>query len=115
MQAPCKFCGDPYEQRRSNHEFCSPDCRGRWNKIHRSLSEISLINQVIMYERKYDVHGGDPVNSFTLELNRSSTIRWNAIGPPCLGSSSTASKSTALNSSPRTLKRLKNLNSPVSV
>jgi len=38
----CKFCGDPFTPARNWQEFCTPDCRLRYNNAKRPPSETKL-------------------------------------------------------------------------
>jgi hypothetical protein len=57
MIRDCKFCGGEFMVHNANHEFCSPTCRDKFNKIGRPLSELHLINIAVM-DASYGGRGG---------------------------------------------------------
>src|SRR5215471_1597970 len=53
MNGLCKFCEEQFEQRSTNHQFCSVSCRDWFNKTKRPLAEIMMIDWVIMNATGY--------------------------------------------------------------
>jgi hypothetical protein len=59
MIKDCKFCSGEFMAHNANHEFCSPPCRDKFNKIGRPLSELHLINIAVM-DATYGGRGSYP-------------------------------------------------------
>jgi hypothetical protein len=56
MAPYASFCEEQFEQRSASHQFCSPSCREWFNKTHRTMSEMMLLDMLLLDAHHYH-HG----------------------------------------------------------